>query len=119
METADKKYTVIISDEGLKCWYLIPLLAQVSEQATLNLITEFNEKAKSLKGSRAKPLLSDPSLPINKYRKLLIYKRYLLIYQIKGSMVYVMPLSIAGKIIDGFYREITEIYPIALVAILK
>ncbi|HHV18629.1 MAG TPA: hypothetical protein GXZ27_07195 [Thermoanaerobacterales bacterium] len=30
-----------------------------------------------------------------------------------------MLLSIAGKTIDGFYREITEIYPIALVAILK
>jgi hypothetical protein len=91
METADKKYTVIISDEATQMLVSHSrFLAQVSEQATLNLITEFNEKAKSLERfPERNPLLSDPSLPINKYRKLLIYKRYLLIYQIKGSTVYV------------------------------
>jgi len=41
------------------------------------------------KAPKQNPLLSNPSLPINKYRKLSIYKRYLLIYQIKGSTVYI------------------------------
>ena len=91
METADKKYTVIISDEATQMLVSHSrFLAQVSEQAALNLITEFNEKAKSLERfPERNPLLSDPSLPINKYRKLSIYKRYLLIYQIKGSTVYI------------------------------
>jgi len=35
------------------------------------------------------PWLSDSALPVNKYRKLLFQKRYLLIYQIKGNKVYV------------------------------
>ncbi len=33
--------------------------------------------------------LADPVLPVNKYRKLLVNKRYLLIYQIKDNTVYV------------------------------
>lgn len=45
MEAADKKYTVIISDEATQM--LIShsrFLAQVSEKAALNLIAEFSEK---------------------------------------------------------------------------
>ncbi len=91
MESTDKKYTVIISDEAAEMLVAHSgFLAQVSEQAALNLITEFNEKAKSLERfPERNPLLSDPYLPNKKYRKLLIYKMYLLIYQIKGSTVYV------------------------------
>ncbi len=66
METADKKYTVIISDEATQMLVSHSrFLVQVSEQAALNLITEFKEKAKSLERSpKRNPLLSDPSLPI-------------------------------------------------------
>lgn len=35
------------------------------------------------------PWLSDPYIPAGKYRKLLMGKRYLLIYQVKGDTVYV------------------------------
>ncbi len=52
METADKKYTVIISDEATQMLVSHSrFLVQVSEQAALNLITEFKEKAKSLERS--------------------------------------------------------------------
>ena len=34
-------------------------------------------------------MLSDPYIPAGKYRKLLMGKRYLLIYQIKEDTVYV------------------------------
>ncbi|MBS4021847.1 MAG: hypothetical protein KGZ79_09550 [Dethiobacter sp.] len=35
------------------------------------------------------PWLADPQIPEWKYRKLLLAKRYLLIYQIKGDTVHV------------------------------
>lgn len=91
METGDNKYTVIISDEAAQMLVShARFLAQVSEKAALNLIAEFSEYIKSLeKFPERNPWLSDSALPINKYRKLLIYKRYLLIYQIKGSTMYV------------------------------
>lgn len=34
-------------------------------------------------------MLSDPMIPAGKYHKLLLAKRYLLIYQVKGSSIYV------------------------------
>jgi hypothetical protein len=33
--------------------------------------------------------MNDPLIPAGKYRKLLMVKRYLLIYQVKGNSVYV------------------------------
>ncbi len=91
MESKSKKYTVIISDETTQM--LIShsrFLAQVSETAAQKFIDEFNEKAKSLEEfPERNPGLSDPLIPAGKYRKLLMAKRYLLIYQIKGSTVYV------------------------------
>lgn len=91
MESADKKYTIVISDMAAEMLVShARFLAQVSEQAAQNLIEEFKASARSLENfPERNPLLSNPALPINKYRKLLIYKRYLLIYQIKDSSVYV------------------------------
>jgi len=65
-------------------------LAQVSEKAAQNLIEKFNSSAKSLEKSPDRnSWLSDLAVPINKYRKLLLCNRYLLIYQIKKDTVYV------------------------------
>lgn len=91
METADKKYTVIISDEATQMLVSHSrFLAQVNEKAALDLIAEFSEKAKSLeKYPERNPWLSDPFITAGKYRKFLMGKRYLLIYQIKGDAVYV------------------------------
>ena len=89
--TARVKYKVIISDEAAQMLVSHSrFLAQVSEKAALDLIAEFSEKAKSLEEfPERNPWLSDPYIPAGKYRKLLMGKRYLLIYQIKGDTVYV------------------------------
>ncbi|MBF7084494.1 type II toxin-antitoxin system RelE/ParE family toxin [Desulfallas sp. Bu1-1] len=91
MENANKKYTVIISDEATQMLVSHSrFLAQVSEKAALKLIAEFNEKAKSLEEfPERNSWLYDPFIPAGKYRKLLIGKWYLLIYQVKGNTVYV------------------------------
>ncbi len=91
MENANKKYAIVISDKaGEMLVSHARFLAQVSEQAAQNLIKEFMVCTKSLeKFPIRNPWLSDPALPINKYRKLLINKRYLLIYKIKGCTVFV------------------------------
>ncbi len=91
MDNEGKLYKVIISDEAVQMLVSHSrFLAQVSETAALQLITEFNEKAKSLeKFPERNPWLSDPLVPSSKYRKLLMTKRYLLIYQVRDSTVYV------------------------------
>ena len=91
METEDKKYTVIISDKATEMMIShARFLAQVSEKAAENLVLEFTVAAKSLEQfPERNSWLSDPVLPINKYKKLLVGKRYLLIYQIKRGTVYV------------------------------
>ena len=91
MESKSKKYTVIISDEAAQMLVSHSrFLAQVSETAALKIIDEFNEKVKSLEEfPERNPGLSDPLIPAGKYRKILMEKRYLLIYQLKGSTVYV------------------------------
>lgn len=91
MENGSRKYIVIISEKASEM--LISharFLVQVSEKAALNLIKEFELSAKSLEDFPDRnPWLSDSVIPINKYRKLLLCSRYLLIYQIKRDTVYV------------------------------
>ncbi|MBP3041307.1 type II toxin-antitoxin system RelE/ParE family toxin [Bacillaceae bacterium Marseille-Q3522] len=91
MDSGNKKYTVVISDEAAQM--LISharFLAQVSESAANKLIKAFQEKANSLEQfPERNPWLNDPLFPAGKYRKLLLEKQYLLVYQIKDSTVYV------------------------------
>jgi len=91
MESGNKTYKVVISDEAVQMLLShARFMAQVSEAAALSLIAEFNEKAKSLEQfPKRNPLLTDPLVPAGKYRKLLMAKRYLLIYQVKGDNVFV------------------------------
>jgi plasmid stabilization system protein ParE len=87
----EKRYQVIISERaGEMLVQHARFLAQVSVQAAEKLRLDIVEAAKSLqvfpeRGS----WLVDPLLPANKYRKLLVDKRYLLIYQIKDDTVYI------------------------------
>lgn len=87
----NKRYHVIISERAGEMLVLhARFLAQVSTQAADKLRRDVIEAAKSLQefpehGS----WLTDPILPANKYRKLLVDKRYLLIYQIKDDTVYI------------------------------
>jgi plasmid stabilization system protein ParE len=92
MDSENKqRYTVIISDEAAQMLVShARFLVQVSESAALRLIEVFNERVKSLEiWPERNPRLIDPSIPAGKYRKLLMEKRYLLIYQIKAGTVYV------------------------------
>lgn len=91
MGSEDKKYAVIISYEAAQMLVShARFLAQVSETAALRLIEEFGERAKSLEEfPERNPWLDDPLILKGKYRKLLLAKRYLLIYQVKGDTVHV------------------------------
>ncbi len=91
MDNENKSYRVIISDEATQMLVShARFLAQVSESAALHLIEVFQKKAQSLEVfPERNPWLSDPLIPSGKYLKLLIEKRYLLIYKISGSTVYI------------------------------
>jgi len=91
MDSENKWYEVVISDEATNMLVShARFLAQVSEPAALRLVEVFQEKAKSLEQyPERNPWLTDPLIPAGKYRKLLTEKRYLLVYQIKESTVYV------------------------------
>jgi plasmid stabilization system protein ParE len=91
MDSNDKHYRVIISEwAGEMFVQHARFLAQVSVQAADKFRMNIVEAARSLqvfpeRGS----WLADPLLPANKYRKLLVDKRYLLIYQIKDDTIYI------------------------------
>lgn len=91
MDSENKQYTVVISDEAKQM--LISharFLAQVNEHAAIRLIEDFQVRAKSLEQfPERNPWLVDPLIPSGKYRKLLLEKRYLMVYQIKEDTVYV------------------------------
>ncbi len=91
MGSENKRHTVVISDEATQMLVShARFLAQVSEPAAMRLIGAFQEKAKSLEQfPERNPWLTDPLISTGKYRKLLLEKRYLLLYQIKESTVYV------------------------------
>lgn len=91
MDNENERYNVVISDEATQMLLShARFLARVSGPAALRLIKAFQEKTKSLEQfPERNPWLTDPLLPAGKYRKLLLEKRYLLIYQIRGSTVHV------------------------------
>ncbi|MEW6065492.1 plasmid stabilization protein [Desulforamulus profundi] len=91
MSSADKRYHVIISERaGEMLVQHARFLAQVSTQAADKLRIDVVEAAKSLQEFPERgSWLADPVLPASKYRKLLVDKRYLLIYQIKDDTVYI------------------------------
>lgn len=91
MDTGNKRYDVVISGEATQMLVShARFLAWVSEPAALRLIEVFQEKAKSLEQfPERNSWLTDPLIPTGKYRKLLLEKRYLLVYQIKKGTVYV------------------------------
>ncbi|CUH97389.1 hypothetical protein P22_3517 [Propionispora sp. 2/2-37] len=91
MDNENRSYTVIISGEATQRLVAhARFLAQVNEAAALRLIEFFRETAKSLEQfPERNPGLADPLIIAGKYRKLLLEKRYLLVYQIKETFVYV------------------------------
>lgn len=78
MSNADKQYNIIISDRaGEMLIQHARFLAQVSIKAADEVRTNIIEAARFLQVFPERgPWLSDPALPANKYRKLLVDKRY-------------------------------------------
>ena len=91
MSSVDKRYRVIISERAAEMLVQhARFLAQISTQAADKLRIDVIEAAKSLQDFPERGFrLNDPALPANKYKKLLVDKRYLLIYQIKDDTVYI------------------------------
>ena len=87
----DKRYHVIISQRaGEMLVEHARFLAQVSPEAADKLRMNIIEAAKSLQEFPQRgSWLVDPGLPANVYRKVLVDKRYLLIYKIKDDTVYI------------------------------
>ncbi|WP_088188564.1 type II toxin-antitoxin system RelE/ParE family toxin [Desulfosporosinus sp. FKA] len=91
MGSKNKRYTVVISDEAKQMLVShARFLVQVSEHAAMRLIEDFQVRATSLEQfPERNPWLVNQLIPSGKYRRLLLEKRYLLIYQIKENTVYV------------------------------
>lgn len=91
MSGANKRFHVIISERaGEMLVQHVRFLAQVSAQAADKFRTDIVEAAKTLREfPERSSWLINPLLPANKYRKMLVDKRYLLIYQIKDDTVYI------------------------------
>ncbi len=91
MSSDDKRYRVIISERaGEMLVQHTRFIAQVSLQAADKLRMDIVEAAKSLQEYPERgSWIVDPVLPANVYKKLVVDKRYLLIYKIKDGTVYI------------------------------
>ena len=89
MENIDKQYKVVISEKATDMLIQhLHFLAEVSLEAAEKLRAEIIVAVNSLESLPERNLIfSDPLLPAHKYRKMIISKRYLLIYQIKDDAV--------------------------------
>lgn len=87
----EQQYTVYISPraDAMMQEHAI-YLAQASITAAGRLLNEYASKVAGLDHMPTRyTRLEDPYIPAGKYRKLLLCKRYLVLFQIKGSDVYV------------------------------
>jgi plasmid maintenance system killer protein len=91
MENKNKLYKVIVSDRASDMLMQdVRFMAQVSLQEADKLRVKIIEAAKSLENfPERNSWLLDAVLPAKKYRKMIINKQYLIIYQIKADTVYV------------------------------
>jgi plasmid stabilization system protein ParE len=91
MSSVDGQYRVVISDRAAQMLvHHVRFLAQASSMAADKLRRDVTAAAQSLQVFPERhPWLAAPLLPVRKYRKLLVDKRYLVIYQVKNETVYV------------------------------
>lgn len=87
----EKQYEVIVSDRAMHMiGEHIRFLANVSKPAAKETKRELLDAIRSLSVMPMRyPFLFDQQLPINKYRKMLVKKWYLVLYQIKDHIVFV------------------------------
>ena len=87
----NKKYNVIISDRAAHMLVNhVKFLAQVSPNAANKLRKQIMDGAHRLAQMPERyPWLCCDEIPANKYRKMIVAGRYLLIYQIRDNNVFV------------------------------
>lgn len=91
MDSTNKLYKVIVSERATDMLIRhVRFLAQVSPEAADKLRLEIIDASKSLQSFPERHFeFSDPLLPSNKYRKMIISRRYLLVYQVKGETIHI------------------------------
>ena len=85
------KYRVIISDRAKEMLGMhIRFLAQVNKSAATKLKSRLVEEMRSLQDMPQRyPFFNENYIPSNKYHKLYVENRYLVLYQIKDDAIYV------------------------------
>ncbi len=83
------KYQIIVSERAAEMLVShIRFVARVSQQEAEDLRKKIIESAKTLEEfPERESWLADPYLPGNKYRKLIVANRYMLIYQVRANQV--------------------------------
>lgn len=91
MDRESNLFEVIISERAANMLIEhMRFVAQVSPEAADKLRSEILVASRSLQLLPERfPILSDQVLPINKYRKMMINKRYCFVYQIKEQTVHI------------------------------
>lgn len=91
MNGVNKEYKIIISERAKDMLVQhMRFLADVSLQAADSFRIKVIESSESLRYlPKRNPFIYDALFPTNKYRKLVINERYLMIYQIKDDIVYI------------------------------
>jgi plasmid stabilization system protein ParE len=91
MGSTSKYYKVIISESAADMLiHYVRFMAQVSPEAADKLRSEIIQASRSLQNLPERSLsLFEPVLSTNKYRKMIVSKRYCLVYQIKDETVHI------------------------------
>ena len=88
---SDKKYKVLVSDRAKRMLGThIRFMAQVNKDAAKAKKKELMEAMRSLERMPQRfPFFEEAYMPTNKYHKMFVTKRYLVLYQIQDDTVYV------------------------------
>ena len=91
MDNSLKEYFVIIAPAvNDRVAEHIEFLARVSEKTAKRLLNEMIAGVRSLKTLPYRnPLYNRPYLPLDKYRYLIVFNRFRIVYQIDGDYVFV------------------------------
>ena len=86
-----QKYDITISDAAFTMLDShVDFLARVSKNAAIRLMNEILDSIESLSENPERcPVFESQFIPDSRYRKMLIAKRYLIIFEISGSDVFV------------------------------
>lgn len=87
----NEKYMVIVSDRAKHMLGMhIRFMAQINKPAAAKIKEEIMNAMRSLQKMPYRfPFFNEPYIPVNKYHKMYVPQRYLILYQIQDNTVYV------------------------------